>query len=117
MISGLNIFEYDDGGYCLTVREPGQAMEQGAPDVWYWKVFEERELQSGGYTWEGIIESLVKMRMPDVLSQIDIGAEADNAYVNCKDRSVLERLAALIEEAVTDKDLLIAAINSAEDLE
>lgn len=38
-------------------------------------------------------------------------------YVNCRDRLVLEKLAALIEEAITGKELLIEAMDNADDLE
>ena len=111
MIDGLQIIQYDDGRYGLTVMEPG------APDASYWQVFEENELQGGGYTWEGLIESLVRLRMPDSLSSIEIGAEADNAYVNSADRKLLERIAALIEEAINEEELLMEAIENADDLE
>ena len=111
MIDGLQIIQFDDGRYGLTIMEPG------APDAQYWQVFEDNELQGGGYTWEGLIESLVRLRMPDAMPSIEIGAEADNAYVNSADRNILERIAALIEEAINDDVLLMEAIENADDLE
>jgi hypothetical protein len=111
MIDGLQIIQYDDGRYGLTVMEPG------GPDAKYWQIFEDNELQGGGYTWEGLIDALVRLRIPDAMSRIEIGAEADNAYVDSADRKVLERIAGLIEAAVNDGDLLMEAIDNAVDLE
>ena len=111
MIDGLQIIQYDDGRFGLTIMEPG------APDAKYWQVFEYNELQGGGYTWEGLIDSLVNLRIPDARSSIEIGAEADNAYVNSADRQILEQIAELIEEAINDDELLTKAIEHADDLE
>lgn len=111
MIDGLQIIQYEDGRFGLTVMEPGAA------DASYWEVFEDHELQGGGYTWQGLIESLVKMRMPDSIASLEIAAEADNAYVNSSDRGMLEQLAALIEAAIEDDELLLQAIESADELE
>jgi hypothetical protein len=111
MIDGLQIIQYDDGRYGLTIMEPG------APDATYWQVFEDNDLEGGGYTWEGLIDSLVRLRMPDAMSSIEIGAEADNAYVNSAGRNILERIAALIEEAINEEKLLTEAIENADDLE
>jgi ribulose 1,5-bisphosphate synthetase/thiazole synthase len=78
-------------------------------------IFEERELQGGGYTWEGIVQALIEMRMPEALDDLDIGAEADNMYAYSSDRDLLERVADLMREAAADHALLIAAIEHAGD--
>lgn len=111
MIDGLQIIQYDDGRFGLTIMEPG------SPDAPYWQVFEDNDLEGGGYTWEGLIESLIRLRTPDAMSSIEIGAEADNAYVNSADRNILERIASLIEEAINEEKLLREAIENADDLE
>jgi hypothetical protein len=40
-----------------------------------------------------------------------------SAYITSADRGVLERIAAMIEEAVSDDRLLLQAIENADDLE
>jgi hypothetical protein len=100
----IGIFENHDGRFCLTITDT---------DDRTYALFEERELQGGGYTWEGIVEALVRMRMPDELPRLSIGAEADNMHIYCDERAPLERVAALVREAVTDHALLIAAIEAA----
>jgi len=81
-------------------------------------VFEEFDLQGGGYTWEGIIEAMVDLHMPEARPELEIGAEADNAYVYSRRRELLETLAVLIGRACEDRALLLAAIEHAgEDLE
>jgi hypothetical protein len=82
----INIFQDDEVGYCLTVTDT---------DDRTYALFEEMELQGGGYTWEGIVTALAEMRMPEAVLKLRIGAEADNMYVYCPDRAVLERLAQL----------------------
>ncbi len=76
-------------------------------------LFEARNLQGGGYTWEGIVTSLVQMKMPEALPKLDIGAEADNMYIYCRDRKLLEQVAELVRAAIADHDLHIAAIENA----
>jgi hypothetical protein len=57
------------------------------------------------------------MRLGDVKTAIEVGAEADNAYVNSADRNVLERIAQLLEAAIAYTDLLLEAIENADDIE
>jgi hypothetical protein len=109
METTINIFQDDDGKFCLTIMD---ADDKTAA------LFEKRELQGGGYTWEGIVTALVQMKMPEALPLLDLGAEADNMYAYCRDRGVLERVAELVRAACADHKLLKAAIKHAgEDLE
>jgi hypothetical protein len=100
----INIFQDDDVGFCLTVTDT---------DDRTYALFEELELQGGGYTWEGIVTALAELRMPEALPTLQIGAEADNMYAYCPDRGVLERLAQVIREACADHELLKAAMKHA----
>ena len=78
METNIDIFQDDQGQFCLTVMD---AYERT------YALFEELELQGGGYTWEGIVTALVEMNMPEALPSLQIGAEADNMHVYCRDRS------------------------------
>jgi hypothetical protein len=111
MIQGLKIIKYDEGRFGLTIMEPG------GTDAAYWDIFEEHDLDGGGYTWQGLVASLVQLQLPEASSKIKIGAEADNAYVDSMDKEVLESIAALIESCISDPQLLGQAIENADGLE
>ena len=78
-------------------------------------VFDEYGLQGGGYTWEGIVTALMQLKMAESLPRVIMGAEADNMYVNCPDRAVLEKVSELVRSACADHNLLKAAIEHAGD--
>jgi len=99
MITKISISQYPDGRYCLDLIDADEQTQA---------LFESRELQGGGYTWEGIVRSLIEMRMPEALPQFSIGAEADNMHVYCPSRELLED--ALIRAAIDDQQLMISAI-------
>ena len=101
MTTKISVSQYPDGRYCLDLIDADERTQA---------LFDERELQGGGYTWEGVVRSLIEMRMPDVLSQLSIGAEADNMYVYCSRREPLEKVAALIRAAIDDQQLMVSAI-------
>ena len=102
--TNINIFQDGERGFCLTVMDADDQTHA---------LFENMELQGGGYTWEGIVTALVEINMPQALPSVRIGAEADNMYAYCQDRSILERLAKLIRNACADHKLLSAAIEHA----
>jgi hypothetical protein len=101
MTTKLSISKYPDGRYCLDLMDADERTRA---------LFESRKFQGGGYTWEGIVRSLIEMRMPEALPQLSLGAEADNMYVYCSSRELLEDLAALIRAAIEDQQILISAI-------
>jgi hypothetical protein len=101
MTTKIQISQYPDGRYCLDLIDADERTQA---------LFDERELQGGGYTWEGIVRSLIEMRMSDVLPQLSIGAEADNMYIYCSSRETLEGVATLIRAAIDDQQLMISAI-------
>jgi hypothetical protein len=109
MSTPVDIFEDDDGRFCLTIQDTDPRTAT---------LFEKRGLQGGGYTWEGVLTSLLQQNLPEALLSLDIGAEADNMHAYCDDRALLEKVAELVRVATTNHKLLIAAIAKAgEDLE
>lgn len=106
METEIDIFPTPDDRFCLTVTDTDDAT---------YTLFEERELQGGGYTWQGIVEALIQMHKPELLSQLLIDAEADNMYMYCKEQAPLEEVAAWIRAAVADHDLMLRAIDAAGD--
>lgn len=111
MSSAVGIFpDHKPGRFFLAIQDDGDERAT--------TVFEERGLQGGGYTWEGILTSLLQLKMPEALTELEIGAEADNMYAYSTDRSLLDKVADLVRAAINNRDLLIAAIdNAGDDLE
>jgi hypothetical protein len=106
MSGTIQIFDSGDGRFCLTA-----IIEEDVPDA----VFAEMELQGGGYTWEAVFRALLRMRLPQEVEKLDIGAEADNMYAYADDREILEQAASLLRAAATDRSLLLEAIREAGD--
>jgi hypothetical protein len=106
MSPNIQIFENEDGRFCLTAM-----IEEDMPDA----VFADMKLQGGGYTWEAIFTALLRMRLPQAVAALDIGAEADNMYAYSEDGEILEQAAALLRAAATDRSLLLEAIKHARD--
>jgi hypothetical protein len=104
----VDIFENPETNeFCLTVTD--------SDDDTY-ALFEELELQGGGYTWLGLVESLIELRAPDLRNQLRVlDAEADNMYAYATRREPLDTLAGLIRSAVADRNLMMAAIEHAGD--
>ena len=79
------------------------------------QIFDELELQGGGYTWEGIIRSLINSKMPGDAESLDVGAEADNAYVYSTSEPALAALRELIINVDQDSVALREAISNADE--
>jgi hypothetical protein len=78
-------------------------------------LFDERELQGGGYTWQAITNSLLTLHLPHLKGQLSIDAEGDGMYVECETLAPLEALYDLLGRAMTDHALLVEAMDHAGD--
>jgi hypothetical protein len=107
MENNFSVVEDHGGGYFWAIM--------GDADDRTNALFQQRHLQGGGYTWEGIITSLVEMKMPDILPDLEFCAEADNLVIHAEERKVLEDVARLVQSAIDDHSLMIAAIENAGD--
>jgi hypothetical protein len=76
-------------------------------------LFEERGLQGGGYTWEAIADSLLRLRRPDLVEQVAYDSEA-GMFVAVGNRPSLIVVARLLQEALADMNLLKAAVDAAD---
>lgn len=70
--------------------------------------------QGGGYTWHAIVDSLVRMRAPEIASFIDYDPEGNTFVALSTDENALRTVAGLIAEAVGDPALLRKAIANAD---
>jgi hypothetical protein len=103
----VDIFKGRDDQYCLTIIDTDI-------DAKSYELFDERELHGGGYTWRGVVWSLIETHLPGEIDRLqDIGAEADNMYLYCAERGPLERVAQRFRAALADHRLLNAAIDHA----
>ncbi len=80
------------------------------PDV---ALFAERGLQGGGYTWEAVADSLLRLRRPDLADQVAWDSEA-GMFVAVGNRPNLVLLAKLLQEALAKPDVLKAAVDAAD---
>ena len=77
-------------------------------------VFDEAGFDGGGYGWHGVVEALVKMRVPKLRRKLAYDPEASMFSVSSKDRDALRQVAGLIREAIADPALLREAISKAD---
>ncbi len=76
-------------------------------------LFESRGLQGGGYTWEAVASSLVKLKRPDLESDLSYDSEA-GMFVALGGRESLKGVATLIQKALADPALLRDAVDHAD---
>jgi len=76
-------------------------------------LFDARGLQGGGYTWEAVVSSLVKLKRPDLEPDLTYDSEA-GMFVALGSRESLRGVAALIQKAIADPALLREAVDHAD---
>ncbi|OGQ24605.1 MAG: hypothetical protein A2138_02685 [Deltaproteobacteria bacterium RBG_16_71_12] len=76
-------------------------------------LFEQLGLQGGGYTWEEVVRSLVKLRQPDLAAQLSYDSES-GMFVALGPRAALLAVARLIQAAIADPLLLRTAVERAD---
>jgi hypothetical protein len=74
---------------------------------------QKKGLQGGGPTWAGIVYGLLKLRRPELISEVDLDDEAEGLRVWSKSRAALESIASLVAEAKANEKLLLQAIDVA----
>ena len=102
----INIFETRDGRFCLAITDTDDETAE---------VFEEYDLEVDGNTWEAIVATLLRTKMPESRARFEMAAADENLNVYCSTREPLERLAKVIRDTASDQDELIAAIENARD--
>jgi hypothetical protein len=76
-------------------------------------VLEARGLQGGGYTWQAVADALVRMRRPELTTDLTYDSEA-GMFVALGGREPLRVLAKLIQEAINNPAVLSEAVNRAD---
>lgn len=79
----------------------------------YVPLFDERGLQGGGFTWEGVADSLARLYRPELVDGIGYDSEA-GMFVAIGTRKTLMALASLLQDAMADPALLREAVEAAD---
>jgi len=95
---GRFIYQYYD------VNEPDSHMES----------LQTAGFQGGGYTWEGIVYGLLKLRSPETLAAVEFDAEGEGLAIWSRQSDALETISRLVTEAKADCSLLSKAIEAAQ---
>jgi hypothetical protein len=99
----LQLIEITPGNFNLTLGTFGE-----------WEgVFEEMGKEGGGYGWQGVADSLVRLKAPKLKKKLDYDPEASCFVAFGTDREALAELAALILKAMADPEPLKEAIRKA----
>ncbi len=67
-----------------------------------------------GYFWESLLAYLVETKAPDLAEEYEADSESDTFGASSEDRTVIERLVALIAPYVEDAALVEAIVTEAE---
>ena len=102
-----SIKEVDDGRFIYQYYDVLQ------PDS-HMTVLQSAGFQGGGYTWEGIVYGLLKLRSSETISLVQFDAEGEGLAIWSRRRDALETISKLVSEAKTDCALLSQAIGAAE---
>jgi hypothetical protein len=75
-------------------------------------LFDSRGLAGNGYTWEAVVDALVRLRRPDLADSF--GTDSETAmFVATGSRATLVALAGLLRTALADETLLKTALDAA----
>jgi hypothetical protein len=77
-------------------------------------VFQEIDQEGGGYGWHGVVEALVRLKVPRIARKLNYDPEAGMFVALSKDRRALKKVAELIRSAMADPGLLREAIENAD---
>jgi|GEM_PF-3888205 len=78
------------------------------------EIFHAWNAEGHGHGWEGLAQSVVRSRMPEIIGRLNFGSEAGTFVANSSDLGALLRLAAVLHEAFHDHTLLGELIRDAD---
>ena len=71
-------------------------------------------LQGGGYTWSAIADSLIRLKAPEMVEQVEYNPEAGMMIVQSNNLLDCVKIAGFINEALENRALLDKAIDNAD---
>lgn len=72
--------------------------------------FVERDFDGSGYSVHGLVDAIIRMRIPDLYDELDFSPEGDNLLILCEEREPLVRVQLAVEGVVKNEDELEAAL-------
>ena len=98
------IISVGEGSFSLLLTE----FEAGA------EIFEDAGYESGGYSWHGVADALMRRHEPQLVDKIKFDCESSMFCAYGPDRVALEELAALLKRAMSEPELLAQALENAD---
>lgn len=75
---------------------------------------ESRGFMGGGYTWHGIVESMIRKETPELNAELDYNPEGSQFCVRSSNKDALRTALKCIRRALADSDVLEDAVNAAD---
>jgi hypothetical protein len=97
------LVEHESGQFSLTFDDLDD----------YAEIFEDQGWEGNGYAWEGVVQTVLSERSPELLEELEFDSEAGMFAVYATDLDPLREVAGVIREAVVDLDMLAEAIERA----
>lgn len=76
--------------------------------------FEAQGLLGDGCTWQAVVDALVRTNMPSEHSKLEFTCESESLLIMGQDRALLERVEALVRQAVENDETILRAIADAD---
>jgi len=93
--------EYEAGSVLDDAICYGAYIEVGSDETYEW--FQEQGLEGNGYTVLALVDSLCRLELGDEAAQIQMEAEADNAWVYGPQKAAIDRLLAKFAQVTQDE--------------
>ena len=75
--------------------------------------FNQLGFEGNGYTWDGILSTLARMKFSERLDELSFSPEAESALVHCRDPMLIEALATELRAICGNKSEMLRLIQSA----
>jgi hypothetical protein len=98
------ILDHGDGTYSLGFDDFGPMAG----------VFEEMGYEGGGYGWHGVVDALVRRKLPRIARDLEYDPEGSLFAALSDDPNALNEVAVLIQNAMADPALLRQALENAD---
>ena len=76
--------------------------------------FEERGFDGNGYSVHGLVDSIVRWKLPELFDELSFSPEADNLMITCDERGPLEEVQKAVEAVSTSESALQEAVDKAD---
>lgn len=105
-LAPLKFFEYDHkpGSYCLMLTDFDPTLP----------TFERLGFEGGGYSWEGVARSAIRVHSPDLADRLKFDPEGSMFVAHGSDAAALKKLGRLLAQAFHDPKELERLVRAAD---